>query len=1200
MSEVELILPKNINDKNSNIFLINDSPNYSLDIYKIIDKIYSGIDEPKQQKNNEFILNILLMSSKLSKSNKLSCLLLLYYLYRKDEKKKKLLNYLFLKICKLCQKIEILEEEIIHKFLTIPFSDDFITSMEHISLLKKIITKDKNSEFKKSFEALQFRTKEKINFYLEENIYKFRDFNLMTDDLLKKVIETLIQLFSDTYEIQENDSPLFLIDKAWLFKLKFFIEPYIEARKENVADLLCDGAFNYTKVLDFILSKEKFETLENSYGVIFPGPINNLNLIKWGTRWHDPTGWEEKFLVNNNLKMNEDYFVLKKDDWYLLKSIFKDTNEIRRNNINDNLCNFKIVIIDPRLALKEYIYLLQKRYMQVNTNENINELKNKIIRCITYEIDKKIQEKEYYDNLYENNDVDFFVLDKKNKELLIELFISFVNVNKIYESLYIRHINLDNNINSINDLFNYFDKDSQILIAEIIPKNNYNFIKPISSDEKNPRVYNCSVCSEQLDIREKYNCNLCNLSLFCSYECAKISSEHINLHEALKKFYIKNFDLKQLLSEKMKLYKDNPKEMLTFPRNRTNNYSAINSVIHCLSHSTDLTKYLLSKKYLTDLNITDYLLKKKTFVSIYFNVINKLWNNKGMENMEFYYQNLIETLLKKLEYDPNDKNILNNVTDIISFILNTLDKEINRGNNIYNTKIENSIKNINDISIITDLFKGIYQTNFSCTKCGNVSIIYDYFNYLLLPIPKKNSNLVLKYFSEFDCKFMRYTIDDNSDIKELKDKAINNFLSEKIRNIVQMMGITDLVDITAIDTDDEKILTEVAMYNSVELVLFNKNKMVNKIFLTEKKDESEETSAGNNYENDLKLQISKIFKDNEDMELIFYERNVFDEPCINIYIYPFAYNEKEKMSTNKDKLYHTYPIAISAQLSLILENFEHYVNVKFRNLLLDYYKEEAEKRYIDHIELVYPHYFGDSSFISSISSLYSSTTCFLCNEKTKNSLYCPLFSAIDKELTIKDLLQKFNYPKQPIVLLAKCKYYDTNRRYYSNMPTFYNKKDLKRQTEDKLDLYNCFQLYTRKIILDGIEWFCETCNSSQICEKQLIIYNLPVYLIIQIDRFAIRKTTNKNIVDNTLLNIPINNLNLNDYVEGPYKNRINYNYNLYGIIYKDIGSKSDFTYCNCRIGNKWFLFKENKIQFSNELINKYVHYLFYKREDAQQ
>ncbi len=88
-------------------------------------------------------------------------------------------------------------------------------------------------------------------------------------------------------------------------------------------------------------------------------------------------------------------------------------------------------------------------------------------------------------------------------------------------------------------------------------------------------------------------------------------------------------------------------------------------------------------------------------------------------------------------------------------------------------------------------------------------------------------------------------------------------------------------------------------------------------------------------------------------------------------------------------------------------------------------------------------------------------------------------------------------------------------------------------------------------------------------------------------------------MDNTLISIPINNLDLTKYVEGP-KNKINYKYNLYAIIYKDISSRNDFTYCNCKNGNKWILFKDNKIQITTELINKNVHFLFYKREDAQQ
>ena len=199
------------------------------------------------------------------------------------------------------------------------------------------------------------------------------------------------------------------------------------------------------------------------------------------------------------------------------------------------------------------------------------------------------------------------------------------------------------------------------------------------------------------------------------------------------------------------------------------------------------------------------------------------------------------------------------------------------------------------------------QTTFSCSKCGNVSIIFDFFRYLLLPIPKKNSNLIIKYFNDFECKFLHYTYDDNSNIKELKDKVLP-FLSDKISYIVNMMSITDLIEITAFDVDDEKILTEIAMYNSIELVQFDKNKIITKIYLTDKKEENNEKTDKkettddedeNKDESDLELNLSKIYKDN-DIELVFYEKSVFEEPCINIYIYPFLYNEKDKYSVLKE------------------------------------------------------------------------------------------------------------------------------------------------------------------------------------------------------------------------------------------------------------------------------------------------------------
>ena len=1188
MNENEIRASKKIINKN--FFIINDNPNYCLKLYHLIEKINTTKDEVSNEKDNIYILNILLISSKLNDTNRLACLLLLYFLYRKDPKNVDLINYLYFKICKLCLKMENLEDEIVQNFLYFPENPNFIYSLEYLASIKQIFSSDKklDKNYKSFIDTLEITTNEKINLYLEENSSKFNNFDLISEEHLTKIKEILDQIFKDTSltisSTNSNEPQLYLISKIWIMKLKTFIEPYIGARKEKVVNLLCDGAFNFKKAIDFI----RKQTFEKPLGVIFPGPINNLSLIEFKDYLYDPVNIEENAILKDGLINNEDYFLVNKDDYYFLKSIFKDSNELRRKNIDDEIYKFKIIIIEPRLAKEENKYLLKKRYMQINIKGNIQELRNKIIRCLYYELDN-INETSYYENLYENNKVDFFVVDKKNKELLIELFISLVNNNKIYESLYIQQIKFEDNENCIKDLFNYCEKKTQILIAEIVPKNSFNFIKPIISENKNPNIYNCSVCGDRFNLKEKYNCKLCNLSLFCSYECAKISGEHLNLHEALNKFYMKNFEVKNLLTEKISLYKENIniKEIVPFTKDKINNYSAINSIIHCLFNSTDLTKYFLTKKYLNDLNISDYLLNKITLVNYYNDLMNKMWKNEPKENLDFSYKNFLNLLLKKLDYDPNDKSSLNDVREIISFILINLHKELKR------TKNPNLPKS-KETSIISDLFQGIYQTTFSCSKCGNVSIIYDFFRYLLLPIPKKNSNLTIKYFSEYEYKNIYYTIDDNSDIKELKDKAFG-YLSGKINNIVQMMSVTDLIDITAFDTDDEKILTEVAMYNSLELVQIDKNKIVNKVYLTDKKDLSKENNedgiSSENNESDLRMQINKICKEN-DGELVFFEKSVFEEPCVNIYIYPFIYNEKDKMGANKDKLYHVYPIAFPAKLSLILENFEYYVNVKLRCLLIDYYKEESEKRSFNYIELVYPHYFCNSS-------TYSSTTCPLCKERTKNSLFCPLLSSLDKDLSIKDLLQKFEYPKQPIILLAKCKYFDTNKKYYKNIECFFTKKESAKKPENKLDLYNCFQLYTKKETLDDIDWFCEGCNSIQICEKQLSIYSLPIYLIIQIDRFALKKINNKNTVDNTLISIPINNLDLTKYVEGP-KNKINYKYNLYAIIYKDISSKNDFTYCNCKNGNKWILFKDNKIQITTELINKNVHFLFYKREDAQQ
>ena len=217
--------------------------------------------------------------------------------------------------------------------------------------------------------------------------------------------------------------------------------------------------------------------LKNYFGVTFPGPVNNYCLLDFKDHWEDPQNLEENVMIKNDLKLNEHYLYLLEKDWIFLRDIFDVTNEIKRKKMNEKFFKIKIVIFDPRLGLKENKHLLRKRIIQINADSTLIDFKNKIIRCVNYEIFKSNDEIDK--KVYDENEVSFYLLNKKNKELLIEMVSCLTNNNKIYESLYIQQIKFNCGNEYIKDLINYYNKEEYLIIAEIVPKNGNNFFKPI-------------------------------------------------------------------------------------------------------------------------------------------------------------------------------------------------------------------------------------------------------------------------------------------------------------------------------------------------------------------------------------------------------------------------------------------------------------------------------------------------------------------------------------------------------------------------------------------------------------------------------------------------------------------------------------------------------------------------------------------------
>jgi len=1193
------------NDQKKNSLFIKDNLGIQLNLYNLINKINSSKADDSQKIENQYILNLLLMSSKLNNSNKLICLLLLFFLNSEDKKdfNINLTNYLFKKISKLLFQIgknqNLLNYILLKESKFLQNKRSIFYSREYILKIKGILTKSTDPKLLTTIDNLFQDIDTIIKSYLDEKKIQFLNKGIINDNRLNYLKDLIYSLVNEKYVIKEDFTWIYLINKEWVFKTKLFIEPFIEARKENIESLLLEDSFNIDKVYHSFVGAQG-TTLKNYFGVIFPGPVNNYCLLDLKDHWVDPENLEESVMIKSDLKLNENYLYLLEKDWIFLKDIFDVTNEIKRKKMNENFFKIKIVVFDQRLGLKENKHLLRKRIIQVNADSTLIDFKNKIIRCVNNGIfksndgiDKKI---------YEENDVSFYLLNKKNKDLLIEMVSCLTNNNKIYESLYIQQLKFNSDKESIKDLVNYYNKKEYLLIAEIVPKNANNFFKPIlpAPELNNSNIYNCGICNEQLNLFEKYECDLCNYSLFCCEECSKISGAHNILHEILEQIYFKKIDIQSILNQELRLTEDNPKGLVGLTKEK--HFSGINSIIQCLSNSIDFTKYFINKVYINDLSIIGYLTNKETFAFRYYNLIKEMWiSSKINQNLDASYKDFIRLLLNNLKIKINDIAAMNDISRIIDFLLNSFHKELNRRVNVEKANNNNEKEeegpehylNQNQ-SIITELFQGIFQSVLHCSKCGNVSLIYSPFNTILLPMPKKHNNLSIKYINEFECKRMRFNIEENSTIRDLKDKALS-FISDKINHLIHIMSLTELIDVAAFDTDeeDEKILTYITMYNSIELVQFDKNKVLTKVYLTDIQPNSEKTNKDNDNNkdikkienNDLELQLSKIYKENNDIELVFYEKSVVEESCVNIYVYPFIYNEKEKPSKNRDKMLNAYPIAISAQHSLVLENFEHLVNVKLRDLLIEHFQNESEKRFINYIELVVPHYFCNSVY-------YSGAICPICNDKRKNSLFCPLFSAIDKQKTIDDLLILFKYPDQPVILLAKCKYYDPQKQIYSNMNCFPTDNSKKSNDSNRpLDIYDCFDLYTRKEKFNKL--FCENCKEITTIKKEIIIHKLPLYLILQLNRISYKKGSR--IVDDTLINIPENNLDIGEYVQGPEKNKAKYN--LYAVINREISSRNENNYSVCKNNKIWVTYKDGKMVTKKSFIDKHNHFLFYRRGD---
>jgi hypothetical protein len=209
---------------------------------------------------------------------------------------------------------------------------NYFYSLKYINKCQELINNNKNkNNIPKNIIFMIDETFKKIDatilkYILNEKL-KFKNLRIDEIFILEKFLISLTNK-KYNYSNDKNNSDvenkyLYALNKFWLNKALNFIEGYISSLKNENEDFL-DISFNNNYVYEAYFSNENYQNKEYPP---FPGPINNLEITSFKDYLKE-TKNQDDFLLTKK-KVDEDYFLITRNDWNKLIQYFIFTNEIK-------------------------------------------------------------------------------------------------------------------------------------------------------------------------------------------------------------------------------------------------------------------------------------------------------------------------------------------------------------------------------------------------------------------------------------------------------------------------------------------------------------------------------------------------------------------------------------------------------------------------------------------------------------------------------------------------------------------------------------------------------------------------------------------------------------------------------------------------------------------------------------------------------
>ncbi|EGR28359.1 ubiquitin carboxyl-terminal hydrolase family protein, putative [Ichthyophthirius multifiliis] len=884
---------------------------------------------------------------------------------------------------------------------------------------------------------------------------------------------------------------------------------------------------------DLIQQKQNQNIIQKDENIyIYPGLVDNFDILDYKiiiqNFQKDPNKIKDyqNYPLRKHLSEKNHFVVLPGPAGDFLFKKYNTNYKIKRlilNSINQEISQVEIHLIQIN-----FIFFQQEQMVlttQISKQENIDQLKYKLLRIFKERHPKINPIKINIYKLEKNNDIQSFIQLYQNRE------------NKI--------LPLD------------------IFIFEYIDNNNPEFI--LTSDINNIPQNKCGFCKENTKPLSLCECRFIK---YCNIDCLR---KHRHKHKQICKINQRQYQQYQQKSlpkssQYQKQQQQQQNKGLCGLQN-IGNTCFMNSSLQCLSNIQELTNYMLLNNYQLDINSTNPLGTGGQLVNAYSELIKNMWNGQNTTSPFNLKKILSKFAPQFLGYSQQDSQ------ELLSYLIDGLHEDLNKiKQKPFVQQIESDGKNDEETSnqawqnylkrnksIIVDLMVGQFKSTLNCPTCKKISVTFDPFMSLSVPVPYIQYINLNIYYISFNKLPQQIILKVQNKIETLQN------ILEKIQ---RKITISEKQLILYSINNDKQILhfqslNEKIYKFSSQNLLFLVQEKKNAIF-----DSDLDQNIQEEFIQEIKLQIIDQFRtNNQQQNMITFER--------------FFYINKNS-SSYKDLHYKVWRI-FRLYMHSQLESNNH---INIINL---------EKNTLQQLHEEFQHFFSIENEQNHPYQLFFDQKNPIQITEDLKLIQDPIFKGQNKSKTI------YLIPQESLQNLLFDKYENFNSQ----------KKEEQESQQKQTSLYDCLNLFVKEEILQqGNEWYCNICKQHKQASKKMEIYKIPKIIIFHFKRFKMNKLSSIGSFYyasggqklDEFIDFPIQNLNLGNYVLSNLK-KDKILYDLFAVC-NHIGSVNGGHYTAFAknfLNQKWYDFNDSNVQaISNDkIVTSAAYLLFYRRQDSQ-